>query len=162
MKMKRLATIFGILIVIGILAVPVFAHRGGWGGWMHGPGQGWGSADRYSNLTDDQRADLNKLEDKFFADTSKLRNEIWAKSDELNILLDSSDPDSKKARKLQKEISDLRTKLADKRVDFDLEARKIAPNGGYGRRYGRRHYGGHIMGYGSSGNVGRGPGYCWK
>ncbi len=160
--MKRLGTTLGILIVIAFLAVPVFAHRGGWGGWMHGPGQGWGGGDRYSDQTEDQRADLNKLEEKFFSDTSKLRNEIWAKSDELDIVLNASDPDSQKARKLQKKISDLRTKLADKRVDFDLEARKIAPSGSYGRGNGRGHYRGNMMGYGPSGNGGRGPGYCWN
>jgi hypothetical protein len=36
--MKKLATTLGILILVAVLAAPVFAYRGGWGGWSGGPG----------------------------------------------------------------------------------------------------------------------------
>jgi hypothetical protein len=75
-------------------------------------------------------------------------------------------------KSLQKEISDLQGKMADKRVDFELEARKIAPNARFGRGYGR----GYGQGYGRYGTMGRnygpygqygphhGQGYgpCWQ
>ena len=116
--MKRAGTVILVLIVVAVLAVPVFAHRGGWGGgWMHGSGHGWRGGGSYADLTDDQRADLNKLEENLFAETSKLRNEIWTKSEELDIALNASEPDTKKVKKLQGEISDLTAKLAEKRID---------------------------------------------
>ena len=59
---------------------------------------------------------------------------------ELNRLFNSEKPDAEKAKTLQKEISDLRAKMAQARIDFELEERKIAPQGnnrrGYGRGYG--------------------------
>jgi zinc resistance-associated protein len=133
--MKKLLTILGILVLVGVLAAPVLAHRWGWGGRAGGPGYGMQGSGPYANLTESQQAELDKVEQKFFNDTAKLRDEIWAKSAELNTLLNSTDPDPKKAQTLQKEISNLKAKMGEQRVNFELEARKIAPNSGYGRGY---------------------------
>ena len=163
--MKKLATTLGILFLVGVLAAPVLAHRGGWGGWSRGfdnCGQGSGP---YGNLSESQNAELDKLEQKFFNDTAKLRDENWAKSEELSTLLNSAEPDVKKVRTLQKEITDLRAKIDRQRIDFELEARKITPNSGYARGY-SRGYGQHMMGYGPGYSrgygrhmMGNGPGY---
>lgn len=95
--MKRLFTILGVLIWVGAMTVPVLAR---------GPGQGrgrhmgyWGDGPRYcldyargtDNLTDEQRTQLDKLSRKFYDETAKLRNEIWAKSIELNGAEDKED-----------------------------------------------------------------------
>lgn len=164
-KMKKLVTILGILVLVGVLAAPVFAHRWGWGGQAGGPGYyGRHMGGPYASLTESQRAELDKIEQKFFNDTAKLRDEIWAKSAELNTLLNSSDPDAKKARALQKEVSNLRAKMGEERINFELETRKIAPNSsGYGRGYGMG-YGRHMMGgpggpYGQHGPYGHGGPY---
>ena len=155
--MKKLVTTLGILFLVGLLAAPVFAYRGGWGGWSRGPGSCWQGSGPYGNLTESQNAELERLEQKFYNDTEKLRDEIWAKSEELNTLLNVADPDVKKVRALQKEISDLRSKMAERRVDFELKARKIAPDNGYGRGY-ARGYGWHMRGYrGQRGAYGPGP-----
>jgi zinc resistance-associated protein len=145
--MKKLATTLGILFLIGVLAAPVFAYRGGWGGWLRGPGVCWQGSGPYGNLTESQNAELDKLERKFFSDTAKLRDEIWAKSAELDTLLNAAEPDVKKVRALQKEITDLRAEMDRKRIDFELRARKVTPNSGYARGY-SRGYGRHMMGYG--------------
>ncbi len=167
--MKKLLGTLGILVLAGVLAAPVFAHR--WGGRSTGFGYRWDDGGRYTNLTESQHAELDNLEQKFFDDTAKLRDEIWAKSAELNAALNSADPDAKKVRTLQKEISALKAKMGEERVNFELEARKIAPSSGYGRGYGRG-YGWHMMGQRGPGyhmggphgpyGGGYGPGACWN
>jgi hypothetical protein len=71
--MKKLATILGILFLVGLLAAPVFAYRGGWGGWSRGPGSCWQGGGPYGNLTESQNAEFDRLEQKFYNDTAKLR-----------------------------------------------------------------------------------------
>jgi len=178
--MRKVLTTLGILVLVGFLAAPVFAHR--WGGDKNygGPGAGPCWIDS-GDLTDSQRAELDKLYQQFVDDTAKMREEIWNKSAELDNLLDSSTPDPKKAKDLQREINSLKAKMSDKRVEFELQARKIAPNArsgrgygmGYGRGYGHgygmgRHHGprGHYGRYGDSGSYGGygrgGYGPCWN
>ena len=187
--MKRLFALLGILVLVGAIAVPVLAHGPGWGrghhmGWGGGPG--YGPCGDYgpgaSNLTEEQRSKLETLHKKFYDETAQLRNEKWTKSRELRALLNSPNPDADKARALQKEISGLRSQLAEKRLDFELEERKIAPDAhygyGYGRGYGKGYGKGHGRGYGrGSGHHmggygpgwgyghhrgGYGPGACWQ
>jgi Spy/CpxP family protein refolding chaperone len=145
--MKKLATTLGILFLVGVLAAPVFAYRGGWGGWSRGPGSCGQGSGPYGNLTESQNADLDRLDQKFSNDTAKLRDEIWSKSEEFNTLLNAADPDVRKVRALQKEITGLRAEMDRQRIDFELKARKITPNSGYNRGY-SRGYGRHMMGYG--------------
>jgi zinc resistance-associated protein len=169
--MKKLVTTLGILVLVGVLAAPVFAHRWGWGGQTGGPGYyGRHMGGPYASLTESQGAELEKLEQSFFNDTAKLRDEIWNKSAELNTALNGADPDAKKVRTLQREISALKAKMSEHRVNFELEARKIAPNARSGRGYGRGYAGGgsgYGMGphhgphghYGQDGNSGPHGGY---
>lgn len=166
--MRKVLTTLGILVLVGFLTAPVFAHRYGGGKNYGGPGAGpcWFEGE---DLTDNQKAELDKLHQQFVDDTAKMREEIWNKSAELDTALNAADPDAKKARTLQREISALKAKMSDKRVDFELQARKIAPNArsgrgyskGYGRGYGSRghgygmgrHHGPHGQ-YGDSGSYG--------
>ena len=145
--MKKLATTLGILFLVGVLAAPVLAHRGGWGGSSRGFDNCRQGSGPDGNLSESQNAELDKLEQKFSNDTAKLREKIWAKSEELDTLLNAADPDVKKVKAVQKEITDLRAKVDRQRIDFELEARKITPNSGYARGY-SRGYGRHMMGYG--------------
>ena len=195
--MKRLIGLLGILVLVGAIAIPVLAHGPGQGrgpqrGWGGGPGQGYCGdyGPGAGNLTEEQRTQLETLHKKFYDETAQLRNEMWTKSRELSALLNSPNPDADKARALQKEISGLRSQLAEKRLDFELEERKIAPDArygygygrgsgkGYGKGYGRgyghhmggygpeRGYGHHMGGYGPGRGYGHhmggyGPGGCW-
>jgi zinc resistance-associated protein len=156
--MRRLFTIAGSLALVAALAVPLFANNPGWG-WgtgYHMMGYWGGGPDccglygrGYGNLTEEQRSQLETLHQKFYDATAPLKDQIWGKSAELNALLASPNPDAEKAKALQKEISDLRAKLAQERINFEIESRKIAPGGYEGRRYGW-HMGGH------------GPGMWWN
>jgi zinc resistance-associated protein len=152
--MRRLIVVLGILVLGGAIAVPVLAHGPGWG---RGPRMGWGGGPGYgycgdygpgaANLTEEQRTQLDNLNKKFYDETAQLRNEMWTKSRELSALLDATNPDADKARALQKDITGLRSQLAEKRLNFELEERKIAPDARYGYGYGGG-YGPHMGGYG--------------
>jgi len=160
--MTRIIRILGIALLVGALAVPVFVWADGWGRghhmmgpWGSDPESSWQYERGYRNLTEEQRTQLEQLDRKFYDETANLRNEIWTKSAELNTLLDSSNPDSEKVRALQKELSNLQAKLDEKRLNYELEARKIRPEPRFGRGYGRGNYGHHMGGFG------RGMGYGW-
>jgi zinc resistance-associated protein len=151
--MKRIITILGIVILAGAIALPAFARgpergkgqygRGQWGG---GPAQGWRHHMGYENLTDAQRSQLEKLHQDFYDKTAKLRIEMMTKRAELGVLLNTSNPDAEKARALQKEISDLRAQLAQEMINFQLEARKIAPDLRLGEGYCQGGWGHHMRG----------------
>jgi len=155
--MKRLVTVLGIVLLAGVIAIPVLAHGPGWGrgrhmmgDWGNRPGYGSEYGRGYDRLTEDQRNQLdqlNQLNRRSYDETAKLRNQLWDKSGELNTLLNSSNPDVDKARALQKEISELRAKLDQVRINFELEANKINPDLRFGHGYGRG-WGHHMGGYG--------------
>jgi zinc resistance-associated protein len=164
--MKRLTAIIGILVIVGALAVPVMAwgpHWGGRGGGRHMMGY-WGSSPEYGrgdygNLTSEQIGKLDALDRKFYEDTRELQDQIWKKSRELDIVLNSSEPDLDKAKTLQKEISELQTSLGEKGVNYKFEAHKIAPDQKLGYGYGDWHDR-HMGPYGYMMDYGRGP--CWN
>jgi len=165
--MKKFATMMGILLMTGIMAQTAFAYGPGWGcgrgqpmmGYWEG-GPGYGSP--YAHLTEEQQSKLDNLAGKIYSETVNLRNRIWSKKAELNALLDAQTPDAEKAKALQKEISDLKAELAEKRLENALEARKIAPGvrlgGVYGPRFGKGPYG-PGMGRWGYGDYCPGPGY---
>ncbi|UCG65491.1 MAG: periplasmic heavy metal sensor [Deltaproteobacteria bacterium] len=141
--MKRIVTIAGIVLLVAAIALPAFAHGRGrgrghdrMGNWQGSPDCCWHYDKGYTSLTEEQRDQLNKLRQELYDENAKLRNDIRTKSVELNSILNSPDPDPEKAKALQKEISDLRTTMAQNRVNFELEARKIAPELRFGRGYG--------------------------
>jgi zinc resistance-associated protein len=182
--MKRLVMIVGIVLLVGAIAVPVSARGPGWGkggqkmgSWGSGPGSCLQYGKEYETLTEEQRTQLDKFHQKFYDETAQLRTEIWVKRGELRILMNTSNPDVEKAKTLQKEISDLMGKMAQEKIAFQLEARKINPDfrfgGGFGKGYGRHMkrygpgmgYGHHMGGYGPGMDPGQypgghGPGYC--
>ena len=163
--MRKLLITLGILFMVGILAAPVFAHRWGMGGYGAYGGSGSGPCWLGGgNLTDSQQVEMDKLQESFVNDTAKLRQDIWNKSSELDTLLDAETPDANKVKTLQKEISNLQAKMADKRVELELQARKIAPNARVGRGYGMGYGMGHHYGpYGYRGpQYGQGYGPCWQ
>ena len=53
---------------------------------------------------------------KFFDETAAVRSQMVAKHSELNILMNTSNPDLEKAKALQKEISDLKGKMGQERI----------------------------------------------
>lgn len=162
--MKKLATTLAIALLMTSLAVPVFARGRGWGmggNWGGGPGS-CGRYDReYGYQNPEERTRPDQTEQKFYNETASLREQIRTKSAELDAVLSEPNPDLEKARTLQKEISDLQAKMDEKRLNYELQTRRNAPDGSYDRGYGpgMRGYG-RGMGYGHMG--GYGPGMGWN
>lgn len=165
--MKKITSIVGMTFLSAFILVPVVTWAHGWGiggghmmgYWGGGPGYYNQYDNGYTALDSKQREQLADLNRKFYNDTKGLRDKLWSKSAELNELLSETSPDSGKVSGLQKEISDLRTKLDEKAINHEIEARKIAPDTRFGGGYGY----GHMMGgYGRGHGMGYGPGACWN
>jgi len=173
--MKKILAVVGILALAAVVAVPVLAQGPGYGKGRYAQGfrgndpgacpkYGWG----YGNLTDEQRAQMDGLHQKFFDETAQIRSELWAKKGELNVLMSTSNPDLEKAKALQKEVSDLKAKMAQERIDLYAEKKKIDPDARFGQGWGRgKGFGprggdrGPAMGRGwHRGGPGQGP--CWN
>lgn len=156
--------IIGIALLLSSAAVSVFAHGPGWDkgrgyGHMMGPG-GWGSGmhsgygygqEGYSgNLSEEEIAKLDQQRSEFFKETETIRQKLNEKVLALRSELAKEDPDTSEASRLQSEISKLQSKLDQKHLAYEIQARKTVPNNN--RNY--RGYG-PMKGYGS-----RGGGYC--
>jgi hypothetical protein len=125
--MKKVSVVAMVVAVGFLLSTVAYAA---WQGY--GPGSG-------------QQVDVNALK-QFQKETLPLRDELAAKSLELQNQYASQTPDQSKIATLQKEIIDLQTKIATAAQKQGL------PGGGYGPGYG--------MGPGMMyGNGGYGPGY---
>jgi Spy/CpxP family protein refolding chaperone len=156
---KRTITILGIGLLVAALAVPAVVLAQGWGGrhmmgnWGQGPGSMMGYDKGYGTLTPEQTTQLDQLDRRFYDETTDLKKDLWNKSFELNTILNGTDPDIEKVKALNKEVNDLRTKLNEKSLIHELEARKITPDSRFGGGYGRS-YGNHMGG--GAGMMGRG------
>ena len=166
MKKATLSIIIvGFIGALGVASL-AFAHGyGGWGGWgghmgygpgygmgpgMMGPGmmgyygQGYGNYDQgYGNngLTPEQSAKLQEARDQFYQETGQLRDKIADKQLEISNELNSAAPDKAKLANLQKELSGLQAEYGQKTLAYQLEMRKMLPQGGgpnyaYGYGYG--------------------------
>jgi zinc resistance-associated protein len=80
-----------------------------------------------ANLTEDQQTQLKTLHQKFIDETAATRAAMRAKKDELRILMQTSAPDGQRLVALANEAGDLQKALMVKRINFALEAKKIAP-----------------------------------
>jgi zinc resistance-associated protein len=124
-------------------------------------GPGWRSDFSGINLTEDQQKKLDTLYQAYGKDVAKLNNKLGQKQLEMNNLLLEPNPDQSRVASLQKELSGLQSDLNDKRMTYQLEARKILtpeqvaqlpPGCSFGFGY---MMGGYGPGYG----CGKGPGY---
>lgn len=159
MKRSRVV-VLGIMIIAVAISYPVCAYGWGWGighylwgDWHGGSMACWQDAQESDTLNQEQRTQLNDLRQNFYNETALLRNEIQTKSEELDILMNSANPDSGKVKVLQKELNALHANIPNKRLDFALEARKIDPDArlfddGFGKGHHRKM-------------EPHGPGACW-
>jgi len=138
--------------------------------WGPGPGKGrgYGSCREAGlerlNLTDDQKAKIEALQDVNDKATKPLREKTFDKAVELRKLWLQANPDKDKITAVQKELRTLRNEMEDKTTSLKLEIRKILTpeqneklaNSGWGRGPGFGPRGG-MRGYGEFGR-GHGPG----
>ena len=149
--MKRNTLIItGIALLISISVVYAFAHDSGWSrgrGYGHMMGHdSWGpgihgrymydQGGYYDNLSTEEIANLEQQRSEFFKETENTRQKLYEKELALGNELAKEDPDTSKASNLQSEISKLQSELDQKRLDYEIQTRKKAPN--YSRSYGSR------------------------
>ena len=153
-KAKRII----VLTVVAIFGITTLAFAG-WGrgyghmmgdgdrgmGYHHRDGYGHGQGGYYSNLSEDEIAKLDQQRSEFFKATENVRQKLYEKELALRSELAKENPDMNTASNLQREISKLQSDLDQKRLNYEVNARKSAPN--YNR--------GSMMGYGP-----RGGGNC--
>ena len=123
----------------------------GYGGNGYGMGPGmmgygpWANRGYAPNLSEDQIAKLNAAREHFFDETRDLRGKIQDKQIELRNEFNSDHPDEAKIARLQKDLSKLEGEFDQKSIQYQLEVRKLLPQGnfgnGYGRGYGNGGYG---------------------
>ena len=131
-----------------------YGHGGnmmGYGGQMMGPGygghMGWQGDRDDVGLSQEQAEQLEKARESFFRANRGLRDEIYDKSAQIRSELSKQDPDRGRLSDLQKELSQLESQFDQKRLDYQLEIRKIAPE--VGERF-------------AGGGYGPGAGGCWR
>jgi Spy/CpxP family protein refolding chaperone len=125
------------------------------------------------NLTQEQSTKMQEVRNTFFKDTAGLQSDIFKKEQDMDVLMLEKTIDAEKAKKIQDEISSLRAQFAQKRLQAQLEARKvftpeqiaqlppgcnmgIGPGGGMGCGFGPG--GGKGGGGRGAGGRGQGPG----
>ena len=150
---KTLLTIAGIGLLSAFFVYPAFSHNPGGYSMGHRMGAGYQMGMGHHNgprhgddaLTEEQRSRIDKLSEGFAADTKETRQQLHQKAAELNAVLAAPTPDKAQALKIQRELNSLRNSMAEKRLELNLQVKKIAPEGMSGNAFcagpksGRRH-----------------------
>ncbi|MBU1163383.1 MAG: periplasmic heavy metal sensor [Proteobacteria bacterium] len=80
-----------------------------------------------NNLSEEQIKAINEQRKAFFDATEDLRQKIYEKETELTSVLAKKEPDAEKAKAVQKDISDLKSQLHQKKIDHIVKMKKINP-----------------------------------
>jgi hypothetical protein len=158
---KKLIIGLAVAAIIGI-GTYAFGHMGGGygnfgsmhgGPWMHQGYYGDRGYDYREGLKDEDIKALEEERSAFFKATEGIRQDLYSRQLELRSELYKENPDTAKAGALQKEISELESKLDQKRIDHMIKVRKLNPNAGRGFMMGGYHMG---YGYASPEDT------CWR
>jgi Spy/CpxP family protein refolding chaperone len=96
---------------------------------MTGDGAGYG---RNLNLTKEDQEKVDAERKAFRESTKDLKRDIYQKSLELQSEMAKKDTDSKKAFEIQKQLSDLKGQMDQKRLEHRFNMKKINPDLGTG------------------------------
>jgi zinc resistance-associated protein len=127
--MKKSMIVITALLTVALLATSAFSWghgNKGYGKGCGGSGQGYG-ANAWNDLSQEQRDELTALKQKFIDDTYETRSAMMIKHQELRMLMETSAPDRAKIDDLAQAVTELRSQMQTKRIDFQLAAKKIAP-----------------------------------
>ena len=132
--MKKSFTIISTLLIISLLAGAAFA-------WGPGKGRRSGNGDTNacyncpgqtgqagtSDLTKEQTDQLTVLRQKLIDNTYAEKSAKMAKTQEIRLLMQTSNPDRAKLSQLSNDVLELDKQIMDKQIDHQLEVKKIAP-----------------------------------
>jgi Spy/CpxP family protein refolding chaperone len=154
--MKKISIfVLAVLFVATASVVMARPYMGAGRGMERG---GRASAFQKMDLTDDQTEKINALRESLQKETAPLRTDLLKKSTEMKLLWMADEPDAGKIKALQKEILDLRGKMADKFTDYRLAVHKILTPEQRAQSLARRSGKRGISRRGLSGPPGRGIG----
>ena len=127
MKKVMLAVALVVILLVAVLAYAQGPEQGSGYGLGRGQGRCWesGGAGKGASLTEEQRTQLQELRKKFHDETAKLREQIWAKKQELRTLWSDSKSGADAILEKEKELRELENQMGDKAVQMKLEARNI-------------------------------------
>ncbi len=134
-----MAVVFTLALVISTAMAFGPGHGRGVSG---GPG-GYG-VPPVSNLTAEQTAKIQALQQKNLTEITPLREQLFAKRTELRTLWTSKSPDQAQIKALQQDMLDIHAQLQEKATNARLEMSKIlTPEqqtqlSGYGPRMGKK------------------------
>ena len=114
-----------VLLFTAAIATSAFGF-----GWGRGPGFGSGPCGGVAgfaglDLTADQKAQLETMRDAQFKATEPLREQMFAKRDEVRKLWLEPTPDKTKILAAQQEMRTLRDQMQDRMTAFRLDALKV-------------------------------------
>ncbi|MGA7878731.1 MAG: Spy/CpxP family protein refolding chaperone [Desulfoferrobacter sp.] len=118
--MMKKALLLGTLVLA--VACPAWAFGG-----LHGMGGHWMNSGLalQLDLTADQKAQLESMQEAFAAETGPLRDELFGKKAELRQLWNEASPDEAKILTRQQEIQELRNNLQERGTHFELQCRQV-------------------------------------
>jgi protein CpxP len=124
-KTTKWTTTAVVLFFAAAIATSAFGF-----GWGRGPGFGSGPGGDFARfpgleLTADQKAQLSAMRDAKFKEIEPLREQMFAKRDELRKLWLEPNPDQAKILAAQKDMRALRDQVQDKMTAFRLDAFKV-------------------------------------
>ncbi len=114
-----------VLLFMAVIATSAFGF-----GWGRGPGFGYGPCGDFTGysgleLTADQKAQLAAMRDAQFKEIAPLREQMFAKRDEVRKLWLEPTPDKARILAAQKEMRTLRDQMQDQMTAFRLDALKV-------------------------------------
>jgi Spy/CpxP family protein refolding chaperone len=119
--MKKIV-IIGLSLTLAVALVVTVALA-----WGPGFGRGFGFGPPFANLTKEQSAQIQALQQAYLKEIEPLQQELWTKGSELQKLWSTPNSDPAMVVAKQKEIFDLRTQLQGKANSFRLEVQKLLP-----------------------------------
>ncbi|MCJ7496087.1 MAG: periplasmic heavy metal sensor [Deltaproteobacteria bacterium] len=119
--MKRVV-IIGLSLALALAVVATVAMA-----WGPGFGRGFGFGPPFANLTTEQSAQIQALQQANLKKIAPLQQELFAKGMELRSVWASPNPDQAVITAKQKVIFDLRSRLQEKAYNLGLEMQKVVP-----------------------------------
>ena len=131
--MKKQIAIACTIFLAALFVLPMTAFSGAGRGGNHSGRMMQQTKGTSTTLTAEQIGRIEDLQKKFRDDNVDTLKQLMTRRFDLDIVLDSDNPDLAKAKAMQKEISELDAELAQKRIELHFKILKIVPDAKYYR-----------------------------
>jgi|GEM_PF-1104742 len=123
--MRKAIFVFVVTLILAVTVMPASASQYGRGpGAVHGYGKDI-TAMPGLNLTEEQKAQITSLREAFLKNIKPLRDKLFSKRGDLNLLWRDKNPHQAKILATQKQIRTLRGQIQDRATVHRLAVRKV-------------------------------------